>query len=544
MPILRSLARGLDTGMDSYVRQRLLNREREDKQDIIDKEQKRYEAQRELEANKYAEQRLTQQLELAIGANNAPAIETVMGQMGEIGMLPPHPGPITVPGLPSFPMRGDPKSPTNLLMARASEDPEMAQLIQGRGATEPTVDNRHPLTRGLTEKAKIYQQNQELQSRSGEITLEQQEMELRDAINRTGSGEIKMFGKAPYVVYPPTEPGGQERIEPVSDELLAIFKQNSPSSKRIFVNTTTGAMVSVDPLTGKTTTTIIPDVVKARETFEKRGADLYKERQELHDELVTGRQKLRYTNKLQFAGIQNAVELTTLLPARIMKGELTPEDAITVINAAFSIYGPSQVSSASREALLAMVNDFDRLPLRFSATENNKLTGAYYIQTASDRLLKLLKKPEVREYVGRIEGSIQSIENILTGEATAPDDLVEFDALLQDLKKGIIYARSGAQVSELEFASYDRMLGTNFKDPNALEIRIMEAAKKSQIDREAIYRTELNRIHREDPVAIAKDWSSVPTLFSTAAPQQIIVEEEGGDDTNEWSFGNEDVTED
>ena len=32
MPILRSLARGLDTGMDSYVRQRLLNREREDKQ--------------------------------------------------------------------------------------------------------------------------------------------------------------------------------------------------------------------------------------------------------------------------------------------------------------------------------------------------------------------------------------------------------------------------------------------------------------------------------------------------------------------------------
>jgi hypothetical protein len=88
------------------------------------------------------------------------------------------------------------------------------------------------------------------------------------------------------------------------------------------------------------------------------------------------------------------------------------------------------------------------------------------------------------------------------------------------------------------------MLGTNFKDPNALEIRIMEAAKKSQLDREGIYRNELDRLHRGDPVAIAKDWDRVPTLFSTAAPQQIIVEEEGGDDTNEWSFGNEDVTED
>ena len=52
MPILRSLARGLDTGMDSYVRQRLLNREREDKQDIIDEEQKRYEAQQELAASR------------------------------------------------------------------------------------------------------------------------------------------------------------------------------------------------------------------------------------------------------------------------------------------------------------------------------------------------------------------------------------------------------------------------------------------------------------------------------------------------------------
>jgi len=530
--------------MDSYVRQRLLNREREDKQDIIDKEQKRYEAQRELAANKYAEQRLTQQLELAIGANNAPAIETVMGQMGEIGMLPPHPGPITVPGLPPLPMRGDPKSTTNLLMANASEDPEMAQLIQGRGATEPTVDNRHPLTIGLTEKAKIYQQNQELQSRSGEITLEQQEMELRDAINRTGSGEIKMFGKTPFVVYPPTEPGSLERIEPVSDELLAIFKQNNPSSDRIFVNTSAGVMVSVDPNTNKVTTTVLPEVIKAQEAVTLRQIEAHGKKQELSHGFLQERTKERQANKLEFAGIQNAVELTTKLPAQIMKGELTPADAITVINAASSIYGPSQVSSSSREALLAMVNDFDRLPLRFSATENNKLTGAYYIQTASDRLLKLLKKPEVREYVGRIEGSIQSIENILTGEATAPDDLVEFDALLQDLKKGIIYARSGAQVSAEEFKSYDMMLGTNFKDPNALEIRIMEAAKKSQIDREAIYRNELDRLHRGDPVAIAKDWSRVPTLFSTAAPQQIIVEEEGGDDTNEWSFGNEDVTED
>ena len=122
--------------------------------------------------------------------------------------------------------------------------------------------------------------------------------------------------------------------------------------------------------------------------------------------------------------------------------------------------------------------------------------------------------------------------------------LVEFDALLQDLKKGIIYARSGAQVSELEFKSYDLMLGTNFKDPNALEIRIMEAAKKSQLDREGIYRNELDRLHRGDPVAIAKDWDRVPTLFSTAAPQQIIVEEEGEDDADEWSTTNEELTED
>ena len=93
-------------------------------------------------------------------------------------------------------------------------------------------------------------------------------------------------------------------------------------------------------------------------------------------------------------------------------------------------------------------------------------------------------------------------------------------------------------VSTAQYSRYDMMLGTNFKDPNALEIRIMEAAKKSQIDREAIYRLELDRIHRNDPVAIAKDWSRVPTLFSTAAPQQIIVEEEGGDDADEWSFGN------
>ena len=42
MPILRSLARGLDTGMDSYVRQRLLNREREDKQVRQQAEEDRY----------------------------------------------------------------------------------------------------------------------------------------------------------------------------------------------------------------------------------------------------------------------------------------------------------------------------------------------------------------------------------------------------------------------------------------------------------------------------------------------------------------------
>ena len=42
MPILRSLARGLDTGMDSYVRQRLLNREREDKQVRQQAEKDRY----------------------------------------------------------------------------------------------------------------------------------------------------------------------------------------------------------------------------------------------------------------------------------------------------------------------------------------------------------------------------------------------------------------------------------------------------------------------------------------------------------------------
>jgi len=47
MPILRSLARGLDTGMDSYVRQRLLNREREDKQFRQRAEEDRYLRQEE-----------------------------------------------------------------------------------------------------------------------------------------------------------------------------------------------------------------------------------------------------------------------------------------------------------------------------------------------------------------------------------------------------------------------------------------------------------------------------------------------------------------
>ena len=42
MPLLRSLARGLDTGMDSYVRQRLLNRERRDKQVRQQAEEERY----------------------------------------------------------------------------------------------------------------------------------------------------------------------------------------------------------------------------------------------------------------------------------------------------------------------------------------------------------------------------------------------------------------------------------------------------------------------------------------------------------------------
>jgi len=47
MPILRSLARGLDTGMDSYVRQRLLNRERRDKQVRQQAEEDRYLRQEE-----------------------------------------------------------------------------------------------------------------------------------------------------------------------------------------------------------------------------------------------------------------------------------------------------------------------------------------------------------------------------------------------------------------------------------------------------------------------------------------------------------------
>ena len=47
MPILRSLARGLDTGMDSYVRQRLLNRERRDKQVRHQAEEDRYLRQEE-----------------------------------------------------------------------------------------------------------------------------------------------------------------------------------------------------------------------------------------------------------------------------------------------------------------------------------------------------------------------------------------------------------------------------------------------------------------------------------------------------------------
>ena len=545
MPLLRSLARGLDTGMDSYVRQRLLNRERQDKQDIIDTEQKRYETQQQLAAEKRAEERLTQQLQLAISANDASAIENIMGQMGEIGMLPPAPGPITVPGLPLSPTRGAQVGlPTPELRPSLSQFPTDYSREIIRDATKPTVDLLHPLTRGLVNQAQINEQNQELTNRSNVISVEQQQIELDEAINRTGSGEVKVFAGVPYVVYPPTEAGGQERIEPVSEELLAIFKQNNPSSKRIFVNTTTGAMVSVDSVTGKATTTIIPEVVKAKANDREAGLEDYRAKQDIYDELVTGRQQKRHTDRLEFAGIQNAVELTTKLPAQIMKGELTAADAIAVINASAAAFGKHQVSSASREALLAMVNDFTRLPLRFSATENNKLAGAYYIQTASNRLINLLKKPEVRDYVGRIDGSIQSVENFLTGEATANADLVEFDALLQDLKKGIIYARSGAQVSFEEFASYDRMLGTNFKDPNALKIRIMEAAKKSQIDREAIYRIELDRLYRGDVEKIAADWSRVPTLWSTAAPQQIIVEEEGGDDRDEWSTTNEELIED
>ena len=550
MPLLRSLARGLDTGMDSFVRQRLLNRERRDKQDIIDTEQKRYEERQKLAAEKRAEERLTQQLQLAISANDAPAIENIMGQMEEIGMLPPAPGPITVPGLPPSPTRGASTSPTRgdaVMYDRffptntfiASEDPEDPEDV-----TEPTVDYRHPLTRGLVDQALINKQNQDLGTKADELRLQQQQMELQEATNLTGSGELKVFAGVPYVVYPPTEAGGQERLEPVSDEILELIKRYNPSSKRIFVNTTTGAMVTVDPSSGKPTTTILPEVVTAADIDRQKGVDAYGEKQKTYHELVTERQDKRHTDRMELQGIRTALDLTTQLPGKIMKGELTAEDAIAVINASSAVFGKHQVSPALKESLLAMVNDFTRLPLRFSATENNKLAGAYYIQTASNRLINLLKKPEVREYVGRIDGSIQSIENFLTGEATANADLVEFDALLQDLKKGIIYARSGAQVSELEFASYDRMLGTNFKDPNALSVRIMEAAKKSQIDREAIYRIELERLYRGDVEKIAAEWSRVPTLWSTAAPQQIIVEEEGGDDVDEWSTTNEELIED
>jgi hypothetical protein len=128
----------------------------------------------------------------------------------------------------------------------------------------------------------------------------------------------------------------------------------------------------------------------------------------------------------------------------------------------------------------------------FSAFDDKALTAGTTRQVQADKLLALLGNEEVREEVGRVSGTIDEILAKLTGEKGRSKDLVRFTMILDDLKDGVQRERSGAVLNESEKVFYNRMLGSTYTSPAALEARLETLIEIMQDRRDAIWEGALN----------------------------------------------------
>lgn len=508
---LKSLARGADRGMQNYAAGRDRREARQDRLDQRDEMQRRYEQQRQDQIEQRERNNLTTMLTLGQQTNNDAMLSSSIRGMVAKGMLPPAPPIITT--IP---------------------EGETAHA-EGYDRYGAPVDRPHPIEAGLLDNSQRNREKLERESNMGMMNQELVQMKMDKAIMDNEAGKIRMLGKSPFMVYPPTEPGGQERIEPLSKEVYEVYMTTAAKGGMEFVagNTSTGYQLYKNPVTGEFTSKIDPLAVSGKQAIADMEVDTHGKKVEISDKAMTGRMMTRHQQRLDVAGIKEAAQLNTEIADNIMSNKWTRSDALKVIESSRAIF-TGEESEVHWNALESMVKDFDALPIKFSDSERKVLQGVYYVQQASARLQELLEDPLVFDYVGRIDGTVKSVENFLTGEALSNPKLVEFEAILQDLKKGIIYTRSGAQVSELEFASYDKMLGTEFKHPEALKGRLSVAAEHSQTQREGIYRTSLNFMHRDNPKLIEMDWSRVPALYSSVVPEGVA-DAIAPKKTNVWS---------
>jgi hypothetical protein len=520
MGFMKSLGRGADVGVQNYVRQRLMAQQREDALTQREEEKRRYEEQRAAREKERRENSLVRMLTLATSTNNPQAIQSVGSQMEAEGMLPEYQPPEFVDTTPEV----DPRT-----------------VIEGTDTVIDGGEYTHPITAGLMDVAETNRINQELQATQYKISSEQAALNLSEAKRKANAGEIKQLGGKHFIVYPSTDGSGAPRIESLPAILESQINSDENGWEIKAVSTSDASIVYQNKFTNKTKTVIDPTLVQASVESDERDIEKARLIEENRRKGINETQAVAHQNRLRLAGIGDARSMRDTIVKGVMNGSMTPENAQDYIMAGMGAYEGTEVPTTAFQALSQMVNDFGagRLPLKFSEGEKKQLEGVYYVQTASARLLELLEDPEVSDYVGRISGTVQEVQNILTGQATSNPKLTEFAATLQDLKKGILYARSGQAASEAEHQSYELLVGTTLIDKDALKGRLKVAAHHSQTQREGIYRVNLGILHREDQAKVAKDWNRVPKLWHKLDPS---LDTTINDDTNDpWSTSDEDL---
>ena len=545
MGFMKSLGRGVDTGAQNYVRQRLMAQKREDALTQREEEKRRYEEQRAAREKERRENTLVRMLTLATSTNNPQAIQSVGSQMEAEGMLPEYqrPAPEAVKPLEEFddttPYYGENKGVSDRdfeAMLREGDAIQTPEMLEAERRAQ-----LHPITAGLMDVAETNRVNQELQATQYKISSEQAALNLSEAKRKANAGEIKQLGGKHFIVYPSIDGSGAPRIESLPAILESQINSDENGWEIKAVSTSDASIVYQNKFTNKTKTVIDPTLVQASVESDERDIEKARLIEENRRKGINQTQSIAHQNRLRLAGIGDARSMRDTIVKGVMNGSMTPENAQDYIMAGMGAYEGTEVPTTAFQALSQMVNDFGagRLPLKFSEGEKKQLEGVYYVQTASARLLELLEDPEVSDYVGRISGTVQEVQNILTGQATSNPKLTEFAATLQDLKKGILYARSGQAASEAEHQSYERLVGTTLIDKDALKGRLKVAAHHSQTQREGIYRVNLGVLHRQDKAKVAKDWNRVPKLWHKLDP---ALDTTINDNTNDpWSTSDEDL---